>query len=119
MKFWSKLPSGGAAISPATAPSAAAKPQPRAIVQVTRIPVSRLDSGFSAAALVARPTFVNRKKSQSSSTASSETPMIPRSEIEKATPAIWIGRVENAFGIDLTSGDQIQKAAPLTTKKSP
>src|SRR5436190_15757561 len=30
-----------------------------------------------------------------------------------------MGRVENAFGIDLTSGDQIQKAAPLTTKKSP
>src|SRR6266567_7763339 len=119
MKFWSKLPSGGAAISPATAPSAVASPQPSAIVQLTRIPVKRLDSGFSAAARIASPSFVNRKKSQSTSTASSETPMIPRSEIEKATPAIRIGRVEKAFGIDFTSGDQIQKAAPLTTKKSP
>src|SRR5262249_45042305 len=119
MKFWSKLPSGGAAISPATAPSAAASPQPSAIVQVTRIPVSRLDSGFRAAARIARPTFVNRKNSHSSRTASSETPMIPRSEIEKATPAIWIGRVENALGIDFTSGDQIQNAAPLKTKNSP
>ena len=45
--------------------------------------------------------------------------MIPRSEIEKATPAIRIGRVEKAFGIDFTSGDQIQNAAPLTMKKSP
>ena len=86
---------------------------------MTRIPVRRLDSGFSAAARIARPTFVNRKKNQSSRTASSETPMIPRSEIEKATPATRIGRVENAFGIDLTSGDQIQNAAPLATKNSP
>src|SRR6266542_6942049 len=119
MKFWSKLPSGGAAISPATAPSAVASPQPSAIVQLTRIPVKRLDSGFSAAARIASPSFVNRKKSQSTSTATSETPMIPRSEIEKATPAIRIGRVEKAFGIDFTCGDQIQKATPLTTKKSP
>src|SRR3954451_7340150 len=119
MKFWSKLPSGGAAISPATAPSAVASPQPSAIVQLTRMPVRRLDSGFWAAARIARPSFVNRKKSQSTSTASSETPMIPRSEIENATPATRIGRVEKAFGIDFTCGDQIQKAAPLTTKKSP
>src|SRR5947207_11633484 len=119
MKFWSKLPSGGAAISPATAPSAVARPQPSAIIQLTRIPVRRLDSGFSAAARIARPSFVNRKKNQSRSTASNETPMIPRSEIEKATPAIRIGRVEKAFGIDFTSGAQIQKAAPLTTKKTP
>src|SRR3954453_10498479 len=119
MKFWSKLPSGGAANSPAIAPSAVARPQPTAIVQLTRIPASRLDSGFWAAARIARPSFVNRKKSQSTSTASSETPMIPRSEIEKATPAIRTGRVEKALGIDFTSGDQIQKAAPLTTKKSP
>src|SRR3954463_6794538 len=119
MKFWSKLPSGGAAISPATAPSPVARPQPMAIVQLTLIPVSRLDSGFSAAALIASPSFVKRKNSQSKSTASKETPMIPRSAIEKATPATWIGRVENGLGIDFTSGDQIQKAAPLTTKKSP
>ena len=30
-----------------------------------------------------------------------------------------IGRVEKAFGRLRTSGDQIQRAAPLTTKKRP
>src|SRR5438552_16654151 len=110
MKFWSKLPSGGAAIKPATAPSAVARPQPSAIVQLTRIPVRRLDSGFSAAARIASPSFVNRKTSQSTSTVSSETPMIPRTETEKATPAIRIGRVDKAYAIDVTSGDQIQHA---------
>src|SRR5919199_198871 len=119
MKFWSKLPSGGAAISPATAPSAAARPQPRAIVQLTRMPTSRLDAGFSAAARIARPTFVKRKNAHSNRTASSETPIVPRSAIDSATPATWIGRVENALGIDFTSGDQTQNAAPLQRKKRP
>src|SRR5919198_4610897 len=119
MKFWSKLPSGGAAIRPATAPSAAARPQPSAIVQPTRIPVSRLESGLTAAARIASPIFVKRKKSQSSRTARSETPIVPTSAIENATPPTWIGRVENALGIDFTWADQIQNAAPLTTKKRP
>src|SRR3954454_4296265 len=118
MKFWSKLPSGGAAISPATAPRPAARPQPRAIVQLTRMPARRLESGFRAAARIASPILVNRKKSQRTNTAPSETAMIPKSAIEKATPAMWIGRVENGLGIDFSSGDQIHEAAPLTTKKS-
>src|SRR5690242_5169167 len=119
MKFWSKLPSPGAARRPATAPSAAARPQPSAIVQLTRTPTSRLESGLRAAARIARPSFVKRKNAQSKRTAPSETAMIPRSAIEKATPATWIGRVENGLGIDFTSGDQIQKAAPLKRKNRP
>src|SRR5436309_5480231 len=117
MKFWSKEPSPGAARRPATAPSAAASPQPSAIVQLTRTPTSRLESGFCAAARIASPSLVKRKKSHKRRTAPSETAMIPRSAIEKATPPMWIGRVENGLGIDFTSGDQIQKAAPLKRKK--
>ena len=52
---------------------------------------------------------MNRKKTQSSPTAASETAMLPRSWIENATPATLIGRVEKAFGRLRTSGDQIQR----------
>ena len=62
---------------------------------------------------------MKRKKSQSKATAPSETAIVPRSWIENATPAISIGRVEKAFGRLRTSGDQIQRAAPLTRKKRP
>ena len=62
---------------------------------------------------------MKRKKSQSSATAPSETAIVPRSWIENATPATSIGRVEKAFGRLRTSGDQIQRAAPLTRKKRP
>ena len=62
---------------------------------------------------------MKRKKSHSSATAASETAIVPRSWIENATPATSIGRVENAFGRLRTSGDQIQRAAPLTRKKRP
>ena len=53
--------SGGAAAavkSPATAPIAAASPQPSASIQPTRIPTSRLAVGFSAEARSASPSFV-------------------------------------------------------------
>src|SRR5580765_414023 len=117
--FWSKLASAGAVSIPETAPIAAANPQPSASIQLTRTPTSRVDSGSTAAAREARPSFVKRKKSHSSATAASETAIVPRSWIENATPATSIGRVENAFGRLRTSGDQIQRAAPLTRKKRP
>ena len=44
---------------------------------------------------------------------------MPRSWIENATPPTSIGRVEKAFGRLRTSGDQIQRAAPLMRKKRP
>src|SRR6188472_960551 len=119
IRFWSKLASAGAVSIPETAPIAAARPQPSASIQLTRTPTRRLASGFAAAAREASPSFVKRKKTQSSATAPRETAIVPRSEIENATPATSIGRVEKAFGRLRVSGDQIQRAAPLTTKKRP
>ena len=48
----------GATIMPATAPKAAASPQPRPSIQLTRMPQSRLETGFWAAARMARPSVV-------------------------------------------------------------
>ena len=52
----------GATIMPATAPTSAASPQPTPSIQPTRMPQSRLDTGFCAAARMARPSVVYRKK---------------------------------------------------------
>ncbi len=43
---------------PATAPIAAAMPQPSEIIRPTRTPASRADSGFAAAARIASPIRV-------------------------------------------------------------
>ena len=51
----------GATIIPATAPTAAARPQPSASIQPTRMPTRRLETGFCAAARIARPSGVKRK----------------------------------------------------------
>ncbi len=48
----------GAINIPATAPIEAAMPQPSAIIQPTRMPTRRADSGFAAAARIARPMRV-------------------------------------------------------------
>ena len=48
----------GAISMPATAPIAAAMPQPSAIIQPTRMPTSRADSGLAAVARMARPMRV-------------------------------------------------------------
>jgi len=45
--------------------------------------------------------------------------MLPRSWIEKATPATVIGRVEKAFGSVRVSELQSHRAAPSTRKKRP
>ena len=79
----------------------------------------RLASGFTAAARRASPTFVNRKKSPSRTTEARQTQMIPMSWIEKATPARWIGRVENGLGNLRTAPPQIQLVRPLTRIRSP
>ena len=52
----------GAIMMPAMAPIAAARPQPSAIIQPTLTPTSRAESGSVAAARIARPTRVKRKK---------------------------------------------------------
>ena len=48
----------GATIMPAVAPIAAAIPHPKASIQPTRMPTSRLESGFCEAARIARPSGV-------------------------------------------------------------
>ena len=69
----------GATIMPAIAPIAAARPQPSASIQPTRMPTRRLDTGFCAAARIARPSGVKRKKANSSSSTTSVTPIAPSS----------------------------------------
>ena len=73
----------GATIMPATAPMAAARPQPSASIQPTRMPTSRAESGFCAAARMARPSGVKRKKANSASSTTSVTPIVPSSCAEK------------------------------------
>ena len=65
---WSRTLGLAAAIIPATAPSIAASPQPSESIQLTRTPTRRAASGRTAAARIARPTFVNWKKSQRTNT---------------------------------------------------
>ena len=57
----------GSAISPATAPSTAASPQPIASIESTRTPTRAAAAGRSAAARIPRPSFVKRKSAQTSS----------------------------------------------------
>ena len=58
---WDRGYTIGATIMPATAPIAAARPQPSASIQPTRMPTSRADTGLNAAARIARPRLVWRK----------------------------------------------------------
>ncbi len=57
-------------MQPATAPTAAASPQPSASIQSTLMPASRADVGFCAAARMARPSGVKRKKANRASSMS-------------------------------------------------
>ncbi len=66
----------GSAISPATAPSTAASPQPIASIESTRTPTRAAAAGRSAAARIPRPSFVKRKSAQTRSTETSTTPII-------------------------------------------
>ncbi len=67
----------GAISMPAMAPIAAAMPQPSAIIQLVLMPTSRADSGNDAAARIARPIRVNRKKTKSRTSNISVTPIMP------------------------------------------
>ena len=88
----------GATIIPATAPIRAARPQPSASIQPTRIPTSRLPAGFCAAARSARPRLVKRKKSQRRTSITSVTPITPRSCGPNTTRPIRIGARGNGLG---------------------
>ena len=88
--------SGSGRSSPVRARSAFRRPPPSRPPGPSRARASSspgcragaLASGLTAAAREASPSLVKRKKSQSSPTAPSETAIVPRSWIEKATPAI-------------------------------
>jgi hypothetical protein len=67
----------GAISMPAMEPIAAAMPQPSAIIQDVLMPTSCADSGSDAAARIARPMRVNRKKKNSRISNTTVTPIMP------------------------------------------
>ena len=75
----------GSVISPETAPRTAARPQPVASIQLTRTPTSEAAAGRSAAARIARPSFVNWKRSHRRMTDRIDKSRTPRSWRENAT----------------------------------
>ena len=109
----------GAASMPAIAPSTAARPQPSESIHVTRTPTSRASAGLTAAARIARPTFVYWKSAHSTTTVASTTPIVPMSWIEIATPAMSIVRVGNGLCMARTSPDQISVTRPLSASSRP
>ena len=62
---------------PATAPSSAARPQPIASIHCTRTPTNAASAGRSAAARMPSPSFVKRKRAQTSSTQMMTTTNMP------------------------------------------
>ena len=68
---------------------------------------------------MARPTFVKRKKRYRSATIPSDTPITPKSWMEKATPPTLMARVEKALGKARVSPPQIQNAAPFSPISRP
>ncbi len=109
----------GAASIPATAPSAAASPQPKESIQVTRTPTSRASAGFTAAARIARPSFVYWNSAQRSATIASTTAIVPMSAVVIATPAISVVPAGNGLSTARTSPPQIQVTRPLIMIRRP
>ena len=88
----------GATIMPATAPTRAASPQPSASIQDTRMPQRRLEAGFWAAARMASPSVVKRKKTQMRKSMIKVTPMAPRSCGPKTMRPSLIGALAKGLG---------------------
>src|SRR5919109_328095 len=76
----------GATSTPASAPSAAASPQPSISIRPTRTPTSPLDSGLSAAARMASPILVRWKSRNRRPTTPSSTATIPTDSTVNRTP---------------------------------
>ena len=79
--------SDGAANTPATAPSAAASPQPTAAIAPTWMPTRRASNGFAAAARSPRPVFVRAKNRPMIANATTETPITPSSHLRERDAA--------------------------------
>ena len=111
--------SDGAAITPATAPSIAASPQPSAIIAGTRMPTKRASAGLTADARSPSPRRVFANSSQISPTAMNATAITPRSCFENATPPTRIGAVENGPWNCLAAPPQIHVMSPLIAIRRP
>ena len=109
----------GATIIPATAPTSAASPQPKASIQLTRTPTSRDDSGLRADARSARPSFVNRKKSPSRTSSAASTPMMPMYWMLMWAPASLMVRLENPPLNGRSAPLQITYINPFSSSASP
>ena len=99
----------GATMIPAIAPIAPASPQPSASIQPTRMPTSRLDTGFCAAARIARPSGVKRKNTNSSTSTTSVIAIDPSScdDTYELPNSGWVG---NGLGNGLIVYEKIQPA---------
>ncbi|MDT4887004.1 hypothetical protein FQZ97_1234180 [compost metagenome] len=69
----------GAAISPATAPATAARPQPTASTLLVLMPDSSADGAFTATARIARPNRVKRKNANTAASSARVTSRTPTS----------------------------------------
>ena len=109
----------GSAIRPATAPSIAARPQPIASITSTRTPTSDAAAGRSAAARIARPTFVNWKSAHSATTEMIDTAKTPMSCAETATPPLRKTLLPNGDCMNLMSAPQIHATTPSIRMNRP
>ena len=108
----------GATIMPATAPIAAARPQPSASIHDTRMPTSRAESGLSAAARMASPSGVKRKNANRVSSTASITPTDPTSCAVK----YFVANIEsfgNGLGNDFSVCSKIQPDSALKISSRP
>ena len=83
------------------------------------MPTSRDESGFTAAARRASPSFVKRKNSASRTTSPMDTRTIPMSCTLMGTPATSIVRVENGPWNCLFAPPQITLIRPLSSSARP
>src|SRR5581483_6366285 len=111
--------SDGAASTPATAPRAAASPQPTASIAPTRTPTSRASTGLTAAARRPSPSFVRVKRRPTSATTTSETAITPMSCFENATPPTVIGSVEKGPWNCFAAPPHTQVSKPLIAMRRP
>src|SRR6185503_14239258 len=116
MRFGSRKRLGAASI-PEIAPSTAARPQPSESIHVTRTPTSRASAGLTAAARIARPTFVYWKSAHSTTTVASTTPIVDVLDRDRDTGDVdRAGRERALHGAHLPRPDQRHEAVEREQK---
>ena len=86
---------------------------------MTRTPTSRASSGFTAAALIASPTFVNWKSAHKRRTIPNATAIVPMSCAETTTPPMSNVSVPNGLCSACGSPPHCQTTNPLMAMRSP